>query len=114
MGNHLCAWADSPTIVELPSQYKEDEVYALLHSIDFHQLAQEADKFAPGLLKDKVSFHFELLTFHSFLGKPDHMAVRIDVNAPQNWNKVSDLKTFLANYLEKKFSGAKRTTTILQ
>ena len=109
-----CACADSPTIIELPSQYTADQVQAVLQSIDFSQLAQNADKDFPGLLKAKIGFTFVPLTFHSFLGNPDHMALRVDVlNAPRGWGKESDFKAYLASYLEKKFPGAKTTTTIL-
>jgi|SRR5450432_2363405 len=115
------AWAYSPTIVELPSQYKAEQVDAILHSIDFRQLAWEADKSVPGVIdksvptapKLRVGFHFQPLVFHSFLGKADHVALRIDIHAPPNWAGESKLQAFLASYLEKRFPGAKTTDTAL-
>jgi hypothetical protein len=114
------AWADSPATVELPSQYKAEQVQALIHSIDFQQLARDADKSVPGVLdksvpgvfKAKVGFYFQPLTFHSFLGQSDHMAIRIDVHAPPGWGKESELKAYLANYLVRRFPGSKSTTTV--
>jgi len=106
-------WAASPTIVELPDQYKTEQVQSVLQSIDYPQLAQEADKSVPGVLKEKVGFLFQPLIFHSLLGKPEHMSVRVDVYAPPNWGKELELKAFLAKELEKRFPGAKTTNTIL-
>ena len=107
------AWADSSTVVELPSQYTAAQVQALIHSIDFPQLTREADQSVPGVFENKVGYYFQPLFFHSFIGAPDHMAIRVDIHAPPSWGKESELKAFLANYLVKRFPGAKNTATVL-
>jgi len=107
------AWADSSTVVELPSQYTAAQVQSFIHSVDFQQLRREADKSVPGVLKDKVGYYFQPLAFHSFSGQPDHLAIRVDVHAPPGWGKEMELKAFFANYLVKRFPGSKNTATIL-
>ena len=107
------AWADSSTVVELPSQYTSAQVEAFIHSLDFPQLTRDADRSVPWALKDHVGYYFQALAFHSFTGRPDHMAIRVDVHAVPSWGKESELKAFLVNYLVKRFPGSQNTATVL-
>jgi hypothetical protein len=87
----------------------------VLHSHPSHRShrRKQADKSVPGVFENKVGYYFQPLFFHSFIGAPDHMAIRVDIHAPPSWGKESELKAFLANYLVKRFPGAKNTATIL-
>lgn len=104
------AFAEQQTIVELPPLYNQEDVQAILRSIDYMALALEADKSVPGLLEEKVGFGFQPLIFHSILGKPDHMVLRVDVlHAPPKWGKEPELKAYLAKFIEQKIPGARIT-----
>jgi hypothetical protein len=108
-----CAFANFQTIVELPSEYKAEQVQMLLKSIDLPQLAEDADKAVSGIFSEKVGFYFQPLIFHSDMGKPDRFVLRVDITAPKNWGKEAELKKFLVNDLLKRVPGAKSSNAIL-
>jgi hypothetical protein len=96
------AWADSSAELDigLPRQYTSEQVQAVLRSIDIPQLAREADKSVPGVLKEKVAF-----SFHVY-GTSGDIVVRPEVHAPSGWRGDWQLKVFLGEYLGKRFPGS--------
>jgi hypothetical protein len=105
------------TIVELPSEFKSVQLQDFWKSIDMQEIVRDADKELPGVIDringGKLAFYFQPLTFKSFIGKPEHIVLRIDVFASPSWEKESEFKAFLAKSLLKRVAGAKVTSAIL-
>ena len=95
------------TPVEFPRSYQHADVQELLRSIDYPRLAREADATVPGVIAAKVKFFYQPIVFHSALGRPDRWGVLVVVEAPPDWGREADLKSFLASYLRKRIAEAK-------
>ena len=97
------------TSVDLPASYQPADTQALLRSIDYPRLAKEADAAVPGAIAAKVKFFYQPIVFHSALGRPDRMGIVVLVEAQPGWGRESELKSFLAHYLERRI--AERSST---